>query len=56
MLTSPRDLLRGYVEISSLPKIHARLDEAKPSAPRRPVERPSDWMAFFLASFDTSFT
>ena len=28
MLTSPRDLLRGYVEISSLPKIHARLDEA----------------------------
>ncbi|HUI63365.1 MAG TPA: HDOD domain-containing protein [Bacteroidota bacterium] len=28
MLTSPRDLLRGYVEISSLPKIHARLEEA----------------------------
>ncbi len=26
--TSPRDLLRGYVEVSSLPTIHARLDEA----------------------------
>ena len=28
MATSPRDLLRGYVEISSLPTIHFRLEEA----------------------------
>lgn len=28
MDTSPRDLLRGYVEISSLPTIHFRLEEA----------------------------
>ncbi|MGA9120019.1 MAG: HDOD domain-containing protein [Bacteroidota bacterium] len=27
-LASPRDLLRGYVEVSSLPMIHLRLDEA----------------------------
>ncbi|HTX99612.1 MAG TPA: HDOD domain-containing protein [Bacteroidota bacterium] len=27
-VASPRDLLRGYVEISSLPMIHLRLDEA----------------------------
>jgi len=26
--SSPRDLLRGYVEVSSLPMIHIRLDEA----------------------------
>ena len=25
---SPRDLLRGYVEVSSLPTIHLRLEEA----------------------------
>jgi HD-like signal output (HDOD) protein len=28
MDTSPRDLLRGYVEVSSLPTIHLRLEEA----------------------------
>lgn len=28
MDTSPRDLLRGYVEVSSLPSIHLRLEEA----------------------------
>jgi len=27
-VASPRDLLRGYVEISSLPMVHLRLDEA----------------------------
>jgi HD-like signal output (HDOD) protein len=28
MVTNPRDLLKGYVEISSLPTVHLRLDEA----------------------------